>query len=136
MMKILILDDEFVRHDGLKASYGGDANEFTHAFTTSAVIYALQNESFDMMTLDHDLGSYTYLSPEDEEYERLTPIGSTELILVERNGSTLVEQIVNEIDWSVRKRPFVVIHSHNPDGAKRMYQVLKSDGFNVILHPF
>lgn len=133
--KILILDDEPIRHDTLKFRYGTRC-VYTHAFSVASALYALQHNDFDSITLDHDLGLYRYLSPEDDDYEMFAPIGATDLILVEQNGLVLARKMITHVDWSGRKRPHVIIHSHNPVGARAMHDILRGDGFYVTISEF
>ena len=51
-MKILLLDDDPVRHDVFGDRWADD--DLTHASTYAAAIAALQLERFDRVALDHE----------------------------------------------------------------------------------
>lgn len=96
-MRILILDDEEVRHTGFSKMLPG--HDLTHVYSYEESVVALEGAQFDIAYLDHDLG-----------------VGCAE------TGYDVAMFIAGMPE---DKRPAkVVIHSHNPIGARRMGQAL------------
>ena len=56
-MNILILDDQEFRHDGFREAYKDLAVTLFHAYSYNEATQLLDNEVFDYIWLDHDLGT-------------------------------------------------------------------------------
>ena len=119
-MRVLILDDMVQRHDGFKILFAG--HELHHAYTTNEARRFLEEHQFDALFLDHDLNEYIpgmYGSTEVTGYDFCRWLVTTAL------GTSVDEHIP------------ITIHSWNPEGARRMRNVLWDGGFlNVTISPF
>lgn len=118
-MRILVLDDDEQRHEIFAKRLRG--NEVKHVFTSSQAIEALQNAflaPFDLAYLDHDLGEKI-----NDPYPR------------EVTGDDVARWMVMELP--IERRPKqIIIHSWNPDGARRMANRLYEAGFHVRREEF
>ena len=113
-MKVLFLDDMPVRFQKFEAIFKDECNEILHAETSKDAIGLLQNNKFDAIFLDHDLGG-TYFVPSGED-----------------TGFEVAEWICENVDY----KPIIIIHSMNPMGGVNMHHKLQDHGFNPILCPF
>lgn len=114
-MKILILDDERSRHREFARRY--QFHECMHVSTIAQFEDALvKSGPFDLIHLDHDLA----------DYER-----GMYGIEYERTGAEAAKLIV-----ASGHQPAIVIHSWNPDGAKRMREILIDAGILPLMQPF
>lgn len=113
-MKVLFLDDMPHRHESFDEHFGDGSNDITHVETVEESINKLESCVYDAIFLDHDLGG-TYYAPSDD-----------------KSGYAVAEWIAN----NVKHKPIIIIHSMNPAGSIRMYNVMKERGFNPILTPF
>lgn len=102
-MKILILDDDMLRHYQFKQNFIGHA--ITDVQTVEAAIRYLKTEKFDAAFLDHDLGGHSMVDSFGEE----------------PTGYTLAKWMAENPD---RKPERIYIHSYNPVGAKNMQDLL------------
>lgn len=112
-MRILVLDDDDVRHERFKDYFRG--HEVSHVYTVDGAITALIGDPvFDFAFLDHDLNDYHHKSlHNDGGYGK-----------VELNGVDVASFIARILD--VEKRPReVVVHSWNPAGARSMINILR-----------
>lgn len=102
MAKVLVLDDDLTRHKKFKQKLIG--NEVIHVTNAEEAIFYLKNEEvFDVVFLDHDLG------------------GKQNVI----SGKETGYEVACWIRDNPEKRPNqIVIHSFNPVGAKNMMEVL------------
>lgn len=102
-MRMLILDDDKVRHIQFNQKYNKQGNVLCHVETVEACIQKLQEETWDVVCLDHDLGGKTYIKSG------------------KGTGFEVAEWLANNPD----KKPYqIVIHSYNPAGRKNMMDVL------------
>jgi CheY-like chemotaxis protein len=116
--QVLILDDDENRHiefDRILRGY-----KVIHVYSASEAINALQNSPpFDLISLDHDLGefnnSHVYLDPGD--------------------GTEVAEFINLHLEHD-RYPKRVMIHSWNPEGARRMEQLIREVKIPVRVKPF
>lgn len=108
-VRVLILDDIQQRHDQADAAFIGC--ERVHAWTAGQAIEALRGPRFDVATLDHDLG----LNGDDPG-----------------TGYDVARFIVEEMP-SKRRPKRVLIHSFNPVGSKRMFDVMHEAGVRVTM---
>lgn len=106
-MRVLILDDESVRLDAYAERYKG---HIVHCATNAQeAVDLLGTWHYDIVQLDHDLGS----------------------------GCETGERVAQYLASMDAHRPeLVVVHSHNPVGAKRMLDVLRDAGVNTLREPF
>lgn len=107
-MKVLFLDDETWRHDGIDLMLLGVQHTVHHAYGTAEFSALLDSESpFDLVCFDHDLGPST------------TGLDAAR-------------------DFVARKHPLTrcIVHSWNPYGAKAIARVLRDGGHQVIVIPF
>ncbi len=98
-MKILFLEDDENRIAKARREFVGDA--LTVVETAQEAIAALNNDNFDLASLDHDLGG-TQMAESDEN-----------------SGYAVAKHIV-----TMEQQPFVIVHSFNPVGADRMMRHL------------
>jgi CheY-like chemotaxis protein len=108
MQKILILDDEQIRHDTFAKRWTGQ--QLYHVYTIDAALRAVNTIKFDLATLDHDLG-------ED----------ATGMLFLDR----MMLEVPKE-QW-----PFqAIVHSHNPVGALNMLNKLRDMRIFCAYNPF
>jgi CheY-like chemotaxis protein len=117
-MRILVLDDEDVRHRFYRALY--DGNDLTHVHTYHQFLDELTKGSpWDLIHLDHDLGDI-----------HVTEDGT----LQEYTGRHASLRIC-ELDDALLPKS-VVVHSFNTEGAKVMKSNLMLRGVSVEWKPF
>lgn len=109
-MKILILDDDQIRHDFFNRALFGE--NITNVYTADQCIDVLRNEKFDIAFLDHDLGGQVM-------------VGS---------GPKTGYQVACFLEMTPHlKPPRVIIHSLNPSGARNMQVAIKgSECINIF----
>ena len=115
-MKILFLDDDHSRCGAFHWA-NKDTHDLTIVHTVDEAIRALQDGSWDIISLDHDL--------EPQHYENLE--GKHD-----RSGMAVAE-------WIAENAPDIVgiiIHSWNPWGAANMARVLVDAGFSCVRREF
>jgi CheY-like chemotaxis protein len=111
-MRILILDDDLSRHKHFKANLIG--HELTHTETAQECIDQIaNNELFDYIFLDHDLGGNVYVESG------------------KNTGYEVAQYLANNPDKIPGKRK-VLVHSLNPVGAKNMARIIPG----AALYPF
>lgn len=119
-MRILILDDEQVRHDDLAVLYGG--HEIVHTTTYSQFVRELESGSpWDLIHLDHDLG------PGDSY---LDGWGNMQFFTGQHAAIRVCELHDDRLPSEV------IVHSVNPLGANYMVSDLKSRKVNVTWRPY
>ena len=100
-MKILILDDMSIRHKAFKQNLIGHVVKCVE--TVKETIDSLNEETWDYLFLDHDLGG-----------DVMVP-----------SGPGTGYEVAQWLNKNVDKQPAnIVIHSFNPDGAKNMASLL------------
>lgn len=113
-MKILFLDDDERRLETARRVYAQEHD--LHIVTTAkAAIDALQNDTFDVAMLDHDLEGEFFVD------------------------SSRVDCGMEVVRWMVQNRPVVgnvIVHSWNQRAGLEMTDALKKAGFNVEYTPF
>lgn len=106
-MRVLILDDDPARDEPLKARYL-EATQHVIVRTVDDALAAVASESFDVATLDHDLG-----------YDRTGLDFVRALLALDRSC------------WPAR----ACVHSMNPVGAQQMAYALHAAGIRTIKWP-
>jgi len=120
-MRILILDDDAVRHEGFDKILAG--HEISHAYTYGEFVGLAKSQSFDMVCLDHDLGLETQPDTVTDEHT------SREL-----NGQDAAKWLV---DNQKNCPNSILIHSHNPAGAESMRRILATmPGKKIVVRPY
>lgn len=109
MSRLLILDDDLVRHEFFRAAHA--RHDRVHALTSAEAIDALSlGARFDVALLDHDLGPGDATGEDVARYIAAMPVGH---------------------------RPLkVIVHSWNPAGAQRMVDILRDAGVPAGAKPF
>lgn len=109
-VKILVLDDDQKRHEAFK--FHLFRHDITHVYTCDEAIKAIEQEKWDIIFLDHDLEDRHYSSASDGKVEELEKTGYDVAVHIAKNLPT-------------EKAPqFILIHSWNPVGWKRMFAAL------------
>jgi CheY-like chemotaxis protein len=103
-MRVLVLDDEQVRHEEFVRQHPAD--EVVSARSVHEACAALRGPRFDRVQLDHDLGSG---SPTGLEAARF----------------------IAEMEQE-RRPAMVIVHSHNPVGAREMVLTLRDAGVRAL----
>ena len=102
-MKILILDDDFSRHKEFNKRLIGCS--VTNVETSKEAIQKLEEEIFDIVFLDHDLGGMVFM----------------------QSGENTGFEVAKWLSENEAKQPRrIIIHSFNPVGAKNMKSLLPS----------
>lgn len=119
-MRILILDDEQVRHDDLAERYSG--NSVVHTTTYKQFVDELTTGSpWDLIHLDHDLGAGdSYLD------------GWGDMQFFTGQHAAICVCFLE----AFRLPTEVIVHSVNPVGAQNMMSDLKSRKVNVTWQPY
>lgn len=119
-MRILILDDEQVRHDAFADFYVG--HEVVHVETYSQFVSELESGSpWDLIHLDHDLG------PGDSY---LDGWGDMQFFTGQHSAIRVCELQDDRLPGEV------IVHSVNPLGATNMVSDLKSRKVSVTWRPY
>lgn len=116
MTTFLFLDDDLVRHttfDDMVVARPGNSSVH-HAFTFAEFFSVLVGfpGRFDEIWLDHDLGERDI-----------------------HGDGLMAANLIILLPEEYRPR-MVHIHSHNPAGAQRMFDVLDGVKMNVVVEPF
>ena len=56
-MKVLFLDDDYVRHDAFNESLQGCTSEIWHVYSAEDAIKRMRERKFNLICLDFDLGT-------------------------------------------------------------------------------
>jgi CheY-like chemotaxis protein len=124
--RILILDDDDIRHDIWRESFAKAGHDVVCVHTIEAFQNVVENGSrFDLIFLDHDLNDHPTL------YQSVTKGG------YRQTGKTACH-ILRALPTP--KHPdHVIIHSWNDEGAIDMWKLLTDDpgrAYSVIIKPF
>jgi CheY-like chemotaxis protein len=114
-MKVLIVEDNMFRHNFFDVMYDGE--EIHHAYTYKEACKFLDNNLYEIVQLDHDLGDFT--KPDTEGGREMTGYDVARH-LCEKN---LVPDVV-------------IVHSINPCGADSIVKLLNRNGVNVVRRPY
>ncbi len=113
MVKVLFLDDCINRH--AKAFIHRGDKDLKQVWNADDCIKALKEETFAVVSLDHDLRGKAYDDPN-----------------IKNSGSEVVR-------WIVANNPDiqqVIIHSWNDQQAERLVRELKAAGYSASWEPF
>lgn len=116
-MRILVVDDEEVRHDRFRLAFAG--HEVVHARSYAEARRALSDGPYDLIQLDHDLMDFHVVDG----------------VRYERTGQDVARLIA---EMPSRMWPgAVVVHSWNSAGAASICSILRRAGLrNVSASPF
>lgn len=115
-MRVLVLDDDEIRHKVFAAKFKGV--QVTHAYNVEDAVNALnRDEVFDLVHLDHDLEDFHYIP-----YK------------VEMTGMD-VARFISRMDKDKQPKR-VVVHSWNTAAAPRMVNVLRDAGIPAVWELF
>lgn len=125
-MKILVLDDDQLRHDAFKKNLKG--HDVTHVYSANDAAKAVKEHAkFDAFFLDHDLADFA---------DSGTGYGAA----IELTGADFAAWLARpeEMGGAPKdKIPSIIwIHSWNPDGAKRMKGWLENLPCNIVVQPW
>jgi len=101
-MKILIVEDDKQRIRWFRENLIEHSVDIVE--TAASGIFLCQTKKYDFICLDHDLGGEIYVPSENEN-----------------TGYQVSKAIVN----SLNSETPVIVHSHNPSGAKNIQSILK-----------
>ena len=104
-MKILILDDDLIRHSQFRDNFGYGLHDLTFVTTVEQAISKLSLNEYDAIFLDHDLGGKQMVTSGGHE-----PTGYDVAVWLKNNPDRCPKQIY--------------IHSYNPTGAQNMKGLL------------
>ncbi len=123
-MRILILDDDEIRHKHFAKHYAD--HYVKHVYSHTAAVVALMNdERYDLVHLDHDLNDFV-------DYDPAFP-GQGH---IEFTGMDTAVFITNRLGYDNQPSK-IIIHSWNPAGAQRMLQHLQHEGIQEsVYEPF
>lgn len=107
-VRLLFLDDDAERHRVVALQCGAHVT-VEHVTTVDEAINALNQGSFDIVSLDHDLDD--------------TDAANT--------GMAVAQYIALHLE-PARRPPFVIVHSVNPDGARAMEATLTEAGIKTL----
>jgi hypothetical protein len=119
-MRILVLDDQQVRHDFFRRAYNSLSDIVVQAYDYDSALLELSStpNKFDLMFLDHDLSEDAYMCDPRYTYEK--------------TGSDVAEFIVREFEPSLCLDLKIYCHSMNPIGRVNMVNILKKGKFHAI----
>ena len=103
-MKILFLDDDPVRHHQFRAALNGVPVDLRAVARAVEAIAALEQEQFDIIFLDHDLGWQHHVS----------------------SGPGTGCEVAQRLMATANREARLVVHSQNEDGTREMLRVLGS----------
>ena len=127
-MKILILDDDDMRHRRFAQWFAG--YDCTHCFTYDQFAKAFGTGKFDYTFLDHDLNDNQYRSVKEIDGDNIPGyIGPCTKELTGQDAARLVA-------GDPERAGHVVIHSWNPYGAREMEKTLRDIPGGVTVWTF
>lgn len=119
MQTFLFLDDNPDRHDQITKQWS-DVYNIIHCWTIDDLRDALKtHDSFDVVSLDHDLGGFEHKSV-DWDGRELTGLDACGFLVKHRH----------------KLPPTIIIHSANPCGAHNMMAFLKCKGIQSVWQMF
>lgn len=125
MKNIIIVDDMPQRHEGFRLIFHG--HNLTHCWTYSQALFAFRKQQFDMACLDHDLADFGHKVEVESLNFKLTfkpdYYEGGMYSKLPYDGADICVWLRDNPQFCPRK---ILIHSHNPDGAKVMHNILSS----------
>jgi hypothetical protein len=115
-MRILVLDDMEVRHDGFDRRH--PEHRIDHAYDVEEALFYLRTHTYELVYLDHDLAPEHYIGEDGSE-----PTGMDVAIYISKM-------------FKAHRPSQVIIHSWNPAGAERMRLQLQDLDMFVACKPF
>lgn len=112
-LKILVLEDDLRRVQIFRQKLVGF--DLTFVETAMDAIGAIQDEEFDVIFLDHDLGGQVYVSTADKN-----------------TGSEVVRWMLASQGALFHYDPYIIIHSLNTPAAESMETALKRAKFSFV----
>lgn len=119
MRKILFLDDTSERYAEL-CKLLPDAL-IIWVQTVPAFLFFARGYHFDKIMMDHDLNTF---SKDIDDY----------MLMKEQTGFSACIELADDPGFSIGTP--IVIHSHNPQGARNMEEALSDAGFDVVCREF
>jgi CheY-like chemotaxis protein len=116
MLRILILEDDMQRIETFGQKLCVNEHNITYVTTAAEAIRWLDEDEFDLVFLDHDLGGKVYVDTNEKN-----------------TGSEVVRHMTQP---TYVKSPVVIIHSLNTPAAKSMEHALAYEGYEVHRIPF
>lgn len=117
-MKMIIVDDDQFRHDWFAKKYYSDVRIHTYSVAQACQELSRHKGTLDAAFLDYDLMDFgpTGMYGDKQEYT-----------------GQHVAKFIASLPWCDRPQD-VIIHSHNPVGAGKMYDILvdKVDQLHII----
>lgn len=130
MSRVLVLDDMPERHEVIGPMLRGLGHDVVEARSYAEAVEALSGKRFEEMWLDHDLEDFEIADLDAEHAPHLVVPG-------ERTGKTGTHVVEAICALPSSKAPrLVVIHSWNPEGARRMAAILSGFGIAFSIQPF
>lgn len=131
-MKFLFVDDskERQRHFSFWMNENHPEHDYAQTFNGKDSIAAVQNDTYDVMYLDHDLSLETqhHLNSHDSIYRSYEDWQSSQDR--EITGLDVVQEILK---LPKERRPkTVVVHSWNPEGSDRMMSLLRDSEIRSV----
>lgn len=128
-MKILFLDDMQQRHDTFRRNHIG--SDVLHAYTAEEANRSLDNQVWDVASLDHDLCEEHYLTMSEGQSEDVIPGHKA---YSPGTGMDVVDHIVA---MPPEKRPrAVIVHSMNVVRSQEMVARLRDAGIRTAWMKF
>jgi CheY-like chemotaxis protein len=118
-MRVLILDDNELRHEVMGKKLRPKCAKLVQVRTCDEACKAMEDMDFDVMYLDHNLGDFMRVASG----------------CVERTGVDVVRYILQHLG-EARLPRMVVITSWNVEGAQRMRTLLRAANIEVKIEPF
>ncbi len=117
MKKILVLDDEPVRHTAFDSIFPND--QVVHTINYDDFVEALKAGPYDLICLDHDLGGGN------------DPNGN---FVLHKTGLDAAQAILRQPQSLWPKQ--VLVHSHNSVQGPKMVELLNNAGISTVRKPF
>lgn len=122
MKKILVLDEDQSRHNAFHDLLRG--NDVTHVYSYADCVSVLRDTKFDVVFLEHDIGSYSNASI-IRSMHNSKPL----------TGTNVVQFMKDELTKEFLPG-LVVVHTHNRSGSYRMIEQLQYVALSCEAAPF
>lgn len=118
-MRILFVDDNLPRTHKFTTAFRSENVIIDTAFGNYSAIDLLEDNAYDIVSLDHDLGELNFVKGQ--------PVCSNTI-------EPTVKWLYNHMSKSGRST--IIVHSHNPIGAGYIRQHLAQAHYVIEWHPF